>query len=246
MNPAPNPSLDPAETRDYMIRQYPDLIGQCPVLDEMIETGFTVSPQGEKLEMNAAIFPLYANALYNIILKLTPMVLLEVGMAFGVSTLAMLTALKKIDNPKSKLISIDPEAFKGWKGSGRFAVERAGLAARHIMMEDYDYFALPLLLGKKLAIDFAYIDGWHTFDYTLLDFFYIDKMLKVGGVVAFNDCSWAAVEKAMRFVLSHRKYQEINVGLPTIMYEGSPYPNQDRYFMKMEAGEPRWDFFAEF
>jgi hypothetical protein len=113
-------------------------------------------------------------------------------------------------------------------------------------MEDYDYFALPELLRRKLPVDFAYIDGWHTFDYTLLDFFYLDKMLKVGGIVAFNDCSWPAVEKAMRFVTSHRQYREISVGLPQVFFEGCPYRNEDRYFIKLEAGEPKWDFFAEF
>jgi len=36
-------------------------------------------------------------------------------------------------------------------------------------------------------IDFAFIDGAHTFDHVLVDFFYIDRMLNVGGIVAFDD-----------------------------------------------------------
>jgi hypothetical protein len=27
-----------------------------------------------------------------------------------------------------------------------------------------------------VQVDFAFMDGWHTFDYTLLDFFYTDKL----------------------------------------------------------------------
>ena len=198
----------------------------------------------------AGIFPLYANALYNTVLKFSPTIVVEIGMAFGVATLAILSALQK-SNPAAKLVSIDPEQSKDWKNCGLHAVSRAGLADQHIMIENFDYLALPILLEKKLPVDFAYIDGWHTFDYTLLDWFYIDKMLNVGGIVAFNDSSWPAIEKVMRFVLSHRKYKEISVGLPTVFFDGGdpsskPYRNEDRYFIKMEAGEPNFDFFAEF
>ena len=60
-----------------------------------------------------------------------------------------------------------------------------------------DYLALPQLVGDRQTIQFAYIDGWHTFDYTLLDFFYVDKMLDPGGVVAFNDCALPSVRRVI-------------------------------------------------
>jgi len=43
------------------------------------------------------------------------------------------------------------------------------------MHEDFDFKVLPRLLESGKKIDFAYIDGWHTFDYTLLDWCYIDR-----------------------------------------------------------------------
>jgi len=64
---------------------------------------------------------------------------------------------------------------------------------------DKSFNALPQLLKNKTELDFAYIDGWHTFDYTPVDFFYIDKMLKVRGIVAFNDVSWRSVHKVINF-----------------------------------------------
>jgi len=82
----------------------------------------------------------------------------------------------------------------------------------------------------------------------------------VGGVAAFNDCSWPAVAKAIQFVLTHRKYTEIDVGLPVArsrkkeLLSKLPFTNKedfckrpgDRYLRKDEDWEPKWDFFAPF
>ncbi len=42
---------------------------------------------------------------------------------------------------------------------------------------------LPQLLQQELRFDFAYVDGWHTFDHVMMEFFYINRMLDEGGVV---------------------------------------------------------------
>jgi hypothetical protein len=66
---------------------------------------------------------------------------------------------------------------------------------------------LPKLISKNISLDCVFIDGWHTFDYTLIDFFLADKMLKPGGYVAFHDCNGRAKQKVIRFILTHRKYK---------------------------------------
>jgi len=67
---------------------------------------------------------------------------------------------------------------------------KASLSDRHELIEEYDYDALPRLRASGLRVDFAYLDGWHTFDHTLLAWWYVDKMLPAGGIVGFNDCDW--------------------------------------------------------
>ena len=114
----------------------------------------------------------------------------------------------------------------------------------------------PELAGDRQTIQFAYVDGWHTFDYALLDFFYIDKMLAPGGVVAFNDCALPSVRRVMRFVTAHRRYRDIDVGLrrqyasrdvPTTMRRlATMRSKSDRYFEKLETWEPPSDFYARF
>ena len=101
-------------------------------------------------------------------------------------------------------------------------------------------------------VQFVDIDGWHTFDYVLLDFFYIDKMLVTGGVVAFNDCALGGVRRATVFLRSHRRYRPYDAGLrpsyigrdvtSALARIATRRSKSDRYFRKKEAWEPAWDF----
>jgi predicted O-methyltransferase YrrM len=222
------------------------VVEHSPVLRELFEMQSARGIDGDVLPLTTTSIPLpYADALFRTVLERRPNVVVEVGMAFGVASLAILSALEEAGGP-GRLISIDPYELTQWKGCGIEAVRRAGLDERHELIEDFDYLALPELLRSGLGIGFAYLDGWHTFDYTLLDFWYVDRMLETGGVVGFNDCGWPAVDKAIQFVLSHRRYVEVDVGLAP---EGidRPHPTvEDRYFEKRERWEPRWDFFADF
>ena len=234
------------------------VFSDCPVLQEMLETGSVYNQKGEKVRLHSHLSKIHAQTLYETVLQERPSCTIEVGMSCGTSSLAILTALNK-SGGVGRLISVDPnQTSEG--ACGLTSVLRADLGHLHQLLEKPDYVALPKLLESGMQVDMAYIDGWHTFDYTLLDFFYIDKMLKVGGVVIFNDCGWPAVFKAMRFVVRNRKYAEINVGLPRrlakkqdiigIFRGGTPglrlRMHQDRYFRKKEQWEPNYNYFAEF
>lgn len=213
------------------------LLERCPELGEALERGKT-----------ASISLPHAEALFETVRRQRPEVAIEVGMAFGVSTLAILTALRELGG---RLVSIDPSQSSVWKGAGLEAVARAGLAEHHELIEDYDYNALPRLLASGTRCELAYIDGWHTFDHAFLDWWYVDKMLSVGGVVGMNDCGWPAVNKVIRFLLGHREYSEMDVGLPRSPVRSAfrwrkRRQSQDRYFRKDAEWEPRWDFYAPF
>jgi predicted O-methyltransferase YrrM len=229
------------------------------VLREMLSTGRAVGSDGASVSLESSISLESAEALYGVVVRARARVVLEVGMACGVSSLAILTALRDLGED-GRLISIDPHQSTQWRRCGITAVERAGLGERHRLMEEASQLALPRLLAERTTAQVAYIDGWHTFDCAFLDFWYSDRMLTVGGVIGFNDCRLPAIEKVIRFVLSHRKYQEIQVGLP-VKYTGggnrlqtilprsirpSSRQAQDRYFEKREDWEPPWNFFATF
>ena len=153
-------------------------------------------------------------------------------------------------------MSIDPNQTSSYKGIGLLNVRRAGFDGAHTFIEAPSHLALPELLAKDTRVDLAYVDGMHTFDYTLVDLFYLDKMCNVGGVVGFNDCGMRSVHRVIRFLRTHRKYHEVNVDLPkcyrarNVLYSVGRRllrrPTQDRYFEKLEDWEPEWNFYASF
>jgi predicted O-methyltransferase YrrM len=132
---------------------------------------------GKPVEIRGAITPEFANALTRVVRQHNPQIVIEIGMAFGASTLAILRGL----GPEARLISIDPFQGSDFRRAGKLIVESTDRAHQHVLVEEPDFLALPSMLHQGELIDFAYIDGMHTFDYVALDAFYIDKLLGIGG-----------------------------------------------------------------
>lgn len=230
-----------------------------PLVARLFDTQESEDEAGVVRPLSAQINENLADALYRTVLVHRPRLVVEVGMANGVSSLAILSALRDAaaaGAPAGRLISIDPYQRREWHGVGVANVARAGLADAHELMEMPDYLALPELLRGGMRVDFGYIDGWHTFDYTLLDFWYLDRMADAGAVIGFNDCGWRAVHKVIRFLQTHRRYDELDVGLPRAYAARDPlrslirrvrgWSTNDRYFAKREVWEPGWNFYAPF
>jgi predicted O-methyltransferase YrrM len=132
---------------------------------------------------------------------------LEIGMASGGSSVVICAGMQ---SPRGRLLSIDPFQTSDYQGSGVRHVAMAGFAERHRLVEDPDYLALPSLVRERQYFDFVFIDGWHSFDYVMLDIFYADLLLKEGGVLAFHDTDWPPVYKAIRFLEQHRPYVRLS------------------------------------
>lgn len=227
----------------------------CPVLREMYETRQVPLPAGGHRGLGANISGEHADALHRTVLATSPTEVVEIGMACGASSLAILTALDELGGER-RLRSVDPWQLRHYGRAGVHAVERAGFGGRHELVARPDHLALPQLEEAGLRIQFAYVDGLHTFDRTLLDFFYLDRLLDVGGVIAFNDAALPAVHRVTRFVTRHRRYEEVDVGLPDRYLTSSVRtsvgrmllrrPKRDRYFRKVETWEPRFDYWRRF
>jgi len=187
---------------------------------------------------------------------------LETGVAFGVSTLAICLAL---DAVKADTIhyGVDPEQWSVHQGAAVALHDEHGIQTPLRILEGCSHEVLPALLKEGVQLDFAFIDGWHTFDYTLLDFFYIDKLLKPRGVVAFHDCWMPSKRKVLRYITTHRKYRllpypkaRLNLSLRRLArsaLRGSPDPafflarRADLLMLeKLENWEPNFDYFENF
>jgi predicted O-methyltransferase YrrM len=185
--------------------------------------------------------------------------ILEIGMAHASSTLAMLGALS--EKGSGHVVSIDPFQFEdapgaepgsGTRGQGVLNVEAAGLAHMHTCIAEPDYVALPRLAKEGALFDLILIDGYHSFESTLLDFVYADMLLRIGGTCVFHDTAFPAVHKAVRYLMTNTAYELIGPR-PEPMYD-SLLPKawrRVRYFLRGDRGSfeerrTRWCSLAAF
>lgn len=221
------------------------------LLAKAYETLKVTDGEGVEREINSQIPVAYARALTELVRKEQPKLVVEVGMACGFSSLAILEGLPE----GGKLVSIDP--YHGdYHRIGEALVQRSDRAAAHQLVEEPDFFALPKMLERGDVVDLAYIDGMHTFDYVALDAFYLDKLVKVGGIIAFNDCGFRSIHKFLKYFVKHRHYQELDVGLApdyrgrnplvTLVRRITGRSSHDRYFRKLDTWEPAHNYFRSF
>ena len=210
------------------------------VLAEAVRDGFVQHPDGHWLNVKANISATNSAALGQFVRARKPETAIEIGMAYGVSTLTVLAAMET--NGYGTLISIDP--YVGWPTGRRVAlhqIERAGVAHRHSHYYAASHEVLPHLLREKCRPDLIYIDGNHDYDYVFTDYFFSDKLLSKGGLMVFNDAGWSTVYRVIRSLLRSGRYREVDVGLPKV------YRARNRVFglIKRIEGRSTYDRYFE-
>ncbi len=151
-----------------------------PFLKEILSTNTTYDEDGNTVQLHSSIHLEEVDFISELIKEHRLSRAVEVGCAMGMSSLAIADAIK--DVPGSSHFIIDPFQKSQWKNVGICNLKKAGLT-NFQLVEDFSEFALPALAREGIKVNFGFIDGWHTFDHTLIDFFYINRMLEIGGVV---------------------------------------------------------------
>jgi len=133
---------------------------------------------------------------------------LEVGFAYGSSALVFAEHHQRSKNTGISHTIIDPNQYGtgsgSWEGIGAENLKRCGFIKNRNwrLVEDTSTNALPMLYKKYGPgwLDVALIDGWHLFDYTLLDIFYCLQLLRVGGVLIVDDKKMKAINAVAKYV----------------------------------------------
>lgn len=175
-----------------------------PILAEILKAQ-TVSDGKVSYPIEAHVDLTEGELLQRVIRTLKPQITLEVGMAYGISTLFICDALAEV-SPAARHIVLDPFQTTHWKGIGLRNVERAGYSNMVEHRATRSEFGLPELLSEELTVGFALIDGYHTFDQTLVDFYFINRLLAIGGVIAIDDTDMPAVRKVVDHALTYPCY----------------------------------------
>lgn len=129
---------------------------------------------------------------------------IEIGCANGISALYLCSGL--LGKQGAAHTAIDPFQQTGFQGRGVENVRRAGIDFFGLI-ERPSEIALPALLQDGARYDLAFIDGLHTADQTMIDFYFLDRMLRVGGILVFDDVNSRAVNKVARYVSTYPNYR---------------------------------------
>jgi predicted O-methyltransferase YrrM len=177
-------------------------------LSDMLATGYARDAGDKKVKLHSNLGTQAVEQLQRLVRTCEARQTLEIGMAMGVSTLAILEATSEATHA-----AIDPnqtsEASDGWRGIGLANVERSGFSSRFTLIEEPSFTALPRVLARGDRYDLILIDGWHSFDHTFIDFFYSDLLLRDGGILVIDDWGMPQVWMVTKFIDEHKHYQKI-------------------------------------
>jgi predicted O-methyltransferase YrrM len=132
---------------------------------------------------------------------------LEIGMAWGLSTLFIVEAKLANRIGDSPHIVIDPLQSELYHNAALRALREAGVSEMVEFYEAPSELVLPRLVEQGRQFDFAFIDGDHRFDGVFLDFHFIHQLLKPGGLAVFDDLRWDGVYLTCKFAETNYGYE---------------------------------------
>ncbi|GAA3339261.1 hypothetical protein GCM10020358_22420 [Amorphoplanes nipponensis] len=133
----------------------------------------------------------------------------EVGLAYGSSALAIGEALVAAGRPRPRHVVIDPFQRSIFSDAGWDVLCAAGLAAISELLTEWSSTALPRLLAGGLVADAAFVDGSHRFHEVFVDLYFLRKLVRPGGLVVLDDTDAPSVGAAVRYYERNLGWTEI-------------------------------------
>jgi hypothetical protein len=129
---------------------------------------------------------------------------LATGLGSGDSAMAIAAAHKQRSDGLH--IAIDPAQESTFASEGMRRLRGAGLLQRVRLITSPPELALPELLRDDTQLDLALIEGANEFEAAFLEFFYLDRMLVTGGIIALEG-QQATVTALAQYVARARAYE---------------------------------------
>jgi len=136
-----------------------------------------------------------------------PAATLEIGMAWGLSTLFILDALTIAGAARPGChVVMDPYQATTYHNAAIRTLRDAGAAELVEFHGEPSGLVLPRLISEGRRFDFVFIDGDHRFDGVFIDFFFVHQLLRPGGLIVFDDPEFDGVYLTCRFAESNYGY----------------------------------------
>ena len=178
------------------------------LLAEILASGTVESSEGEALPLHSHLPLLECHLLQCWLEEARPRAVLEIGMAYGISSLAICEVLRHDPN-RPRFDIIDPYQQRDWQSIGLANMDRAGFGSLYAFHSLPSEFCLPRFLEGGKRVDFVFIDGWHGFDQVLTEFYYLNRMLDPGGILVFDDRQLPAIRKVCAYISTLPFYQSL-------------------------------------
>lgn len=123
----------------------------------------------------------------------------EIGLAYGSSALAIGEALTAVGRPNPRHVIIDPFQEREWSNVGWDQLRSAGLDEFARLMVEPSSAALPRLVAEGLVADAAFVDGSHRFHEVFVDLYFLRKIVRPNGLVVLDDSWTPPVRTAVRY-----------------------------------------------
>ena len=123
----------------------------------------------------------------------------EVGLAYGSSALAIGEALVAVDAPQPRHIVIDPFQQEAFNNVGWGLLCAAGLDSIASLVAAPSSIALAQLVTDGVVADAAFIDGSHRFHEVFVDMYFLRKIVRPGGLIILDDDYQPSVRTALRY-----------------------------------------------
>lgn len=176
------------------------------VLNDIITKKTVVDGNNRETALHSEISKEEGEFLQLIIDEIKPINSVEIGLAYGVSSLFILDALNKMERQGVHYV-FDPYQEKDWRDIGLSNIKKAGFENRVKFYQVPSFYGIQLLSQEGIRIQFAFIDSHKIFDQLLVDFFLLNSILDIGGVIVFDDCGFPGIRKLARLISTLPFYQ---------------------------------------
>ena len=167
--------------------------------------GFVQTSTGKQLPLRSATDAAQCEFLSSLVSTIKPEQSVEIGLAYGLSTLYICEALSS--QKVARHMVCDPFQFDDvWQGVGVKNIADAGYGDIVQFNEVPGDRMLARMALDANRIQFAYVDADKRFDANLVYFWWLDQMLDVGGILVWDDCDWPALRRVARIIAQHPNY----------------------------------------
>jgi predicted O-methyltransferase YrrM len=172
--------------------------------------------------------------IYETCRRLKPKRSLEIGLAYGFSTIYILAAIDQTG--KGHHTALDPFQKDSWHGVGALQAKHLGMEPSFRMLEEFSVAALARFATQKDEFEFIYIDGNHRFDDVLVDFTLAAEVCPMGGEIILDDMWMPSIQTVASWICSNREdFRKISTPIGNIVQ-----------FKRIGKDDRKWDHFVPF